>query len=139
MRDGIVRLLLTVIAAALVVLVLLEGGWLPRQAASPAGAAPPLGRYQYAPVRYGPLGNFLLRFDSATGKLERVRFPASDVVWEEVGVLPEGKKPRPDPARESLPPGQGVNIPSGPLTIGPGGILLPAPAPQSPPGGAGNP
>jgi hypothetical protein len=132
MRDGYVRLLLTIIAAALVALVLLEGGWLPRRASAPA--EPPSGRYQYAALRYGPLGNFLVRFDSATGKLERVRFPASDVAWEEVGVLPAGKKPRKDPLKETAPP-----LPGGGITIGPGGVLSPAPAPPSPPAGAGAP
>jgi hypothetical protein len=139
-RDGLVRLLLTVIAAALVVLVLLEAGWLPRRDASPAAAEPPIGRYQYLPARYGPLGNFVFRFDTATGKLERVRFPANDVVWEEVGVLAAGKKPRPDPVRETPPQGP-VSIPGGGITIGPGGVLIPTPEGpgQGQPGGAGTP
>jgi hypothetical protein len=135
MRDGYVRLLLTIIAAALVALVLLEGGWLPRPAAAPE--APPAGRYQYAPLRYGPLGNFLVRFDSATGKLERVRFPANDVVWEEVGVLPAGKAAKSDPLRETPPglpgvPGSGTG---GGVVVGPGGVLSPAAPPPGPPGG----
>lgn len=140
MRDGYVRLLLTIIAAALVALVLLEGGWLPRPGAEPA--EPPAGRYQYMPLRYGPLGNFLLRFDSATGKLERVRFPANDVVWEEVGVVAGGKTAKPDPVRETAPglpgvPGAGAG---GGIVVGPGGVLSPAPRPPSPPGGdAGTP
>jgi hypothetical protein len=109
--------MLTVIAAALVALVAFEAGWIGR-------GREEAGRWQYAPLRYGPLGNFLLRFDTATGKLERVRFPASDVAWEEVGVLPPGKEPVPDPLRSQLgPPGAGA----GGLAPGAGAGLAPGP------------
>ena len=140
MRDGVARFLLLIIAAALVALVLLELGWLPRPAAGRAADAPPAGRYQFSAARYGPLGNFLVRFDTATGKLERVRFPAGDVVWEEVGVLPPGQTATADPLKANAP-----SLPGG-LVIGPGGVLqqsaVPAPepgAPAPPAGGAGPP
>jgi hypothetical protein len=99
--DGYVRVMLTVIAAALVALVAIEGGWLPGSGAG-QGSALANGRFQWSPLRYGPLGNFVVRFDTATGKLERVRFPATNVVWEEIGVVPEGQKPMPDPLRMNL-------------------------------------
>jgi hypothetical protein len=139
-RDGVARFLLLIIALALVALVLLELGWLPRPAAARAADAPPAGRYQFSAARYGPLGNFLVRFDTATGKLERVRFPAGDVVWEEVGVVPAGKTATADPLQATPPP-----LPAG-LMIGPGGLLQAAPAPTPAPGapappggGAGTP
>jgi hypothetical protein len=86
--------MLTLIAIALGALVAIEGGWLGGGAA--AGAAK---RWELMPLRYGPLGNFIVRFDSATGKLERVRFPANDVVWEEIGVVPPGTKSANEPVR----------------------------------------
>lgn len=130
MKDGFARLLLAIIAATLVGLLLLELGWLPRPAAAPAAEA--AGRYQFSAARYGPLGNFLVRFDTATGKLERVRFPASNVVWEEVGVLPPGSKAKPDPLQATGPP-----LPGG--LVLPGNLLQQAPAPTPEPGAPARP
>ena len=118
--DGYVRAMLTVIALALGALVAIEGGWL----GGKGGAAGETSRWQMYPLRYGPLGNFLVRFDSATGKLERVRFPANDVVWEEIGVLPPSKAAVADPLR----PGATAPVPP-----------EPAPAPAAPPTGGGAP
>jgi hypothetical protein len=102
--DGYVRAILTVIAAALVVLVAIEGGWLPvGRTGTGEGSTVQKGRWQWSPLRFGPLGNFVVRFDTATGKLERVRFPASNVVWEEIGVVPEGQPSAPDPLHMNLP------------------------------------
>jgi nitroreductase len=129
--DGYSRFMLTIAAAALVALVALELGWLPRGGAR-ADAEPPAGRWQFSAARYGPLGNFLVRFDTATGRLERVRFPANDVVWQEVGVVPAGKAPTADPLRATAPQ-QNITLPPGILQD-----VQPAPAPPAPPG-AGTP
>jgi hypothetical protein len=118
--DGYVRAMLTVIALALGALVAIEGGWLGGKGA----AAGETSRWQMYPLRYGPLGNFLVRFDSATGKLERVRFPANDVVWEEIGVLPPAKAA----IKDSLRPGAPAPVP--PPEPAPA-----APAPAPPTGG----
>jgi len=156
-HDGYARVVLTIVAAALVVLVLIEGGWIEGPAAREAREAPAAGRYQYAPVRYGPLGNFLLRFDTATGRLERVRFPAPDVVWEEVGVLAPGQEAKPDPLKAAAPGGGGVSLggpglvipglqeqleklrPQAPPAAAPESPTQPAPATPPPGGGAARP
>lgn len=113
--DGYVRAMLTLIALALGALVAIEGGWL--------GAKGDAARWQMLPLRYGPLGNFLVRFDSGTGKLERVRFPANDAVWEEVGVLAAGKAALADSLRPAPPAPAATTLPA------------PAPAPAPPTGG----
>jgi hypothetical protein len=115
--DGYVRAMLTLIAGALLALVAIEAGWLGR-----GGEPEAKGRFQFTPLRYGPLGNFVVRFDTATGKLERVRFPANDVTWQEIGVLPEGRTAVPDPL------GPEIGAPKAPP---------PAAAPVAPPPPAG--
>ncbi len=117
--DGYVRVVLTLIAGALLALVAIEAGWLGRR------AGPEAGRYQYSPLRYGPLGNFMVRFDTATGKLERVRFPAHDVEWQEIGVVAEGRTPVPDAlASEAGQPAPKLPIP---------GTFTPSPPPPAAP------
>jgi hypothetical protein len=118
-NDGYVRAMLTVIALALLVLIAIEAGLVGGKAGG--GEA---GRYTFGTVRFGPLGNFVMRFDTATGKLERVRFPAVDVVWEEVGTVPPGTPAKPDRLRAEMPepaakrPGVQVPVPE---TAPPGG------------------
>jgi hypothetical protein len=60
-----------------------------------------------------------------------VRFPANDVVWEEVGVVPAGKTPTADPLRATAPQ-QNITLPRDVLQG-----LQPAPPPAGP--GAGTP
>jgi hypothetical protein len=125
--DGYVRAMLTLIAGALLALVAIEAGWLGRAPESQAG------RFQYAPLRYGPLGNFVVRFDTATGKLERVRFPANDVVWQEIGVVPAGHTAVPD----ALASEAGQPAPKLPMGLFPQLQAPVAPAPPAPPTPAG--
>jgi hypothetical protein len=122
--DGYVRTMLTLIAAALLALVAIQGGWL----GGGSGGGKTEGRWQFMPLRYGPQGNFVVRFDTATGKLERVRFPANDVVWEEIGVVPPGTKIAQDPLRPVgapqgvlVPPPAPIPVPAAPPTPGAGG------------------
>jgi hypothetical protein len=114
-NDGYVRAMLTVIALALLVLIAIEAGLV----GGPAGGD--VGRYTFGPVRFGPLGNFVLRFDTATGRLDRVRFPAPDVVWEEVGVVPDGRTAKPDPLRAELPAEPAAKRPGIQIQVPPGG------------------
>jgi hypothetical protein len=137
-RDGYARFVLTVIAAALLALLALELGWLPHPRAEAADAAAQRGRWQFAELRYGALGTFLARFDTATGRLERVRFPAGDVVWEEVGTVARGQTPVADPLRPPV-AGQlpsGVGIQGKGIVLGPGALLPGAPPPTAPPAAA---
>ena len=97
--DAYSRLLLSVIALCLLVLVLGQVGVLPAGTSPVAGGQPGTEtvegpRFEITPIRVPPNSFFLVRHDRDTGQTWKVRFPSTSSGWDPVPEEEEARAKR---------------------------------------------